>query len=74
MKINIEIECTPAEARAFMGLPDFEPMQQRALAEMERRMMESLDTFSPDSLLKLWMQPVALNADWLQDLMRRATK
>jgi len=22
MKINIEIECTPEEARAFMGLPD----------------------------------------------------
>jgi len=22
MKINIEIECTPEEARSFMGLPD----------------------------------------------------
>ena len=22
MKVNIEIECTPQEARAFMGLPD----------------------------------------------------
>ena len=22
MKVNIEIDCTPAEARAFMGLPD----------------------------------------------------
>ncbi|MGB3807312.1 MAG: DUF6489 family protein [Erythrobacter sp.] len=22
MKVNIEIECTPEEARAFMGLPD----------------------------------------------------
>jgi hypothetical protein len=24
MKINIEIECTPEEARQFMGLPDVE--------------------------------------------------
>ncbi|WP_271079076.1 DUF6489 family protein [Aurantiacibacter sp. MUD61] len=24
MKVNIEIECTPAEAREFMGLPDVE--------------------------------------------------
>ncbi len=24
MKMNIEIECTPAEAREFMGLPDVE--------------------------------------------------
>ena len=22
MKVNIEIDCTPEEARAFMGLPD----------------------------------------------------
>lgn len=22
MKVNVEIECTPEEARAFMGLPD----------------------------------------------------
>ena len=25
MKINIEIECTPEEARNFMGLPDVSP-------------------------------------------------
>lgn len=25
MKINIEIECTPEEARSFMGLPDVGP-------------------------------------------------
>lgn len=25
MKINIEIECTPEEARSFMGLPDVSP-------------------------------------------------
>jgi hypothetical protein len=22
MKLNVEIDCTPAEARAFLGLPD----------------------------------------------------
>ena len=22
MKINVEVDCTPAEARAFLGLPD----------------------------------------------------
>jgi hypothetical protein len=73
MKINVDIECTPAEARAFMGLPDFEPMQQRALAEMEKRMMEQLEHFTPDTLLKMWMQP-ALSAEWFQDMLRRATK
>lgn len=25
MKVNIEIDCTPEEARTFMGLPDLSP-------------------------------------------------
>ncbi len=27
MKVTIEIDCTPIEARQFMGLPDVQPMQ-----------------------------------------------
>jgi len=26
MKIKIEIDCTPQEARSFFGLPDLEPI------------------------------------------------
>lgn len=73
MKITVDIDCTPAEARAFMGLPDFEPMQKRAMEEMERRMMESLDRFSPDTLLKTWMQPGSMNTDWFQEILKRTT-
>ena len=28
MKVNIEVDCTPDEARRFLGLPDVAPMQQ----------------------------------------------
>lgn len=28
MKVNVEIECTPDEARRFMGLPDVEQANQ----------------------------------------------
>ena len=34
MKVNIEIDCTPLEARQFFGLPDVQPMQAALLAEM----------------------------------------
>ena len=27
MKVNVEIDCTPIEARQFFGLPDVQPMQ-----------------------------------------------
>ncbi len=39
MKVTIEIDCTPLEARQFMGLPDVQPMQTAVLAEMEKRLM-----------------------------------
>ena len=27
MKVTIEVDCTPLEARQFMGLPDVQPIQ-----------------------------------------------
>ena len=35
MKINVEIDCSPEEARRFMGLPDVE--KARALLDWEPR-------------------------------------
>ena len=29
MKVNVEIDCTPEEARAFFGLPDVAPLQEK---------------------------------------------
>ena len=28
MKMNITVECTPEEARAFLGLPDITPVNE----------------------------------------------
>ena len=47
MKITVNVDCTPLEARQFMGLPDVEPMQKAAMAEVEKRMMAELERFSP---------------------------
>ena len=33
MKIKIDIDCTPQEARAFFGLPHVEPMQEAVLGK-----------------------------------------
>jgi len=33
MKVQIEIDCTPAEARAFLGLPDVAPLNEAMVAE-----------------------------------------
>ncbi len=55
MKINIDIECTPQEARTFLGLPDVEPMQQAIMQQTQERMTQYLDGMDPETLVKTWL-------------------
>lgn len=55
MKVNIEIDCTPEEARVFMGLPDVQPMQAAVMAKMEQQMLDGIQAMSADAMLKSWM-------------------
>jgi hypothetical protein len=54
MKITIDIDCTPQEARSFLGLPDLEPLQTALLGDVEARMRAALASMDPDALMKLW--------------------
>ena len=47
MKINIEIECTPEEARSFMGLPDVTPANTIYVENLAKAMQ---GVSSPDQL------------------------
>ncbi|RJF89647.1 hypothetical protein D3874_23950 [Oleomonas cavernae] len=55
MKINIEFDITPEEARKALGLPDLEPVQQRIIAELEGRMMQYLNVIDPETIFKQWL-------------------
>ncbi|NKD55568.1 MULTISPECIES: DUF6489 family protein [unclassified Haematospirillum] len=55
MKIEIDIDCTPEEARTFLGLPDVRPMQDALLAEIHKQMMNQLQAVDPDTLMKSWL-------------------
>ena len=37
MKVTIDIDCTPLEARQFFGMPDVQPMQAAIMDAMEKR-------------------------------------
>jgi hypothetical protein len=73
MKITIEVDCTPAEARAFMGLPDVEPLQAEVMAEIQRRVMQGLAMTDPQQLLKNWVPWGAQSMEAFQSMMRAAT-
>ncbi len=55
MKVHIELDMTPEESRRMMGLPDVSGLQEKMLAEMERRMKAALDTSDPEAMLRAWM-------------------
>ncbi len=55
MKINFDIECTPEEARHFFGLPDVAPLQEKMMQEIEDRMLESIRSLDPETMVKTWM-------------------
>lgn len=57
MKVTVNIDCTPEEARTFFGLPDVQPMQQAMLEEMQRRMKEGLSAQDMETLMKAWTNP-----------------
>ena len=54
MKVTIDIDCTPQEARAFMGLPDVTVLNEHLMGEMQKRMDENIHALKTDELLKNW--------------------
>jgi hypothetical protein len=60
MKVTVNVDCTPEEARAFLGLPDVQPLQEAVMAQMQERMLNSLKSMDPEVLLRTW-GPMGLN-------------
>ncbi|WP_188662755.1 DUF6489 family protein [Terasakiella brassicae] len=68
MKITINIDCTPEEARTFMGLPDVKPMQEMMMKEVEERMKSNLNAMDPETLFKTWLPAGISNMEQLQKM------
>jgi hypothetical protein len=69
MKVRIDIDCTPQEARTFFGLPDLEPMQGALLGKIQQRLTDYLDTRDGEALLKLWFPAGVQNFGQMQEAM-----
>jgi hypothetical protein len=64
MKIAINIDCTPEEARRYMGLPDVAPMQEAMLKEMQERIMANFTSMQPTEMMKASL-PMGMES-WLE--------
>ena len=70
MKVNVEVNCTPEEARAFFGLPDLGPMQQRVMGEIEDRLRSSLNAMNPETIFKTWLPASMQGVEQMQQLQQ----
>jgi uncharacterized protein DUF6489 len=68
MKVNIEIDCTPLEARQFFGLPDVMPMQTAVMDRLQQQMMSNIEKVSPEALMQSWFTFDPKLAERFQDL------
>lgn len=55
MKFTVNVECSPEEARRFIGLPDVTPLNEAIVQEMTKRMEQNVALMSPDTMMKSWM-------------------
>ena len=55
MKVTVDIDCTPKEARAFLGQPDVEGFNAWMVEQMKSRFEQNMEMLRPEELMKNWM-------------------
>ena len=70
MKIKVEFDITPIEARKLLGLPDVEAMQEKVIDLIFEDMQKGIQGIKdPDKLLQRFMPMGAPGMDQLQKMM-----
>jgi hypothetical protein len=68
MKITMNVDCTPEEARAFMGLPDVKPMQEQLMREVQERMAANIKAMEPEAMLRTWLPATLKGFEQMQEI------
>ncbi len=74
MKAKVEVDCTPAEARAFLGLPDVAALNEHLVGEMKARLDANLAMLAPEDLMRNWMTLGGQASEQFLKLMTAATQ
>ena len=72
MKVTVNVDCTPQEARTFFGQPDLEAFNAWLVEEMKARYAANLDAVRPEELMKTWMSFGGQSMDQFRKLMENA--
>lgn len=55
MKFNIEVDCTPEEARRLFGLPDLAPLHDIYLGRVKELMANGITPDMVEAMVKNWV-------------------
>lgn len=75
MKVTIEVDCTPEEARRAVGLPDLSPLHDRYMIKMQEAIERG--TIAPEmigNLLKSWGPVGDAGVDFWRGLLSAGSK
>ncbi len=69
MKVTINIDCTPEEARTFLGLPDVQPMQAALMQQLQDQMSTNMKAMDPETMMNTWLPLGLQGIEQFQKLM-----
>lgn len=69
MKVTVDVDCTPEEARRFLGLPDLSAVHEAYIEKMRSAVTDGLTADSIEQMMKGWgpMSETGMNM-WSQFL------
>jgi hypothetical protein len=54
MKISVDVDCTPEEARRFMGLPDLTAVHEAYLSRMRMAIEQGVTPDTINAVMQTW--------------------
>ena len=70
MKINIDLDITPAELREAIGLPEVKEVQDRWISKIEGKVEDEIEKLSPELIAQRWVGALAPNPDLMNTMMQ----
>lgn len=72
MKIKVEMDLSPEEFRAALGLPDLRPAQEEMMAALRKQVTEGRLDLDPAGVVRTLMGPSSQMMEAIQALLWRA--
>ena len=73
MNVKINIECTPEEARRFMGLPDMTTVHEAYIAQVTEAMTKGVTPDMVEAMTKSWGPMSDMSTKFFQQMLGQMT-